>query len=941
MAEQQHSQLSSLRALELRLLRCSLPPSTPPPPSHQPLPTPYLSHLHTLIEQILELIESGEYTKALSSPGAKSIFSSQSLIHNQLNDSSQKAELFYSEFVPQCVTLFLNAEDGGEKNSVFNSFLNKLYKAVLVMAVSVAALLAFTQSNITGPMMKLPPMPLGAITFGEEELTSGSGGWLEWEAWAQKELMSAGSDLRAKFLNLQYITFAKILLMRTKDILSERNDLGMDGARSISWWLARLLIIQQKLLDDRSSSLFDLLQVLTRESLQHIGSLEKVKDYWASLISEEDVSTIVSMLHLEAGIMELYYGRVDASRVHIESAAATSRLNFSLSGALGFRTVHQVEPKAQLLLVGSADADDGSASLGNEFQNKVSTSVENAVPQHPSETHETSDILMAPRFLGDDKSSEYSAQGAQNHSIASMQLKPTQQAVILAQCLSIEKRARGDELQRWEMAPYIEAIDSQKSSLFTLHHLCNILRIRWESTRSRTKQRALLMMDKLVQGICDPSPGATQRMHCCFGVNIPTIPALRKEYGDLLVSCGLIGEAVKVYEELELWDNLIYCYRLMEKKAAAVELIKAQLSERPCDPRLWCSLGDVTNDDKCYEKAQEVSGNKSARAQRSLARSAYNRGEYEKSKDLWESAMAMNSMYPDGWFALGAAALKARDVEKALDGFTRAVQLDPENGEAWNNIACLHMVKKKNKEAFIAFKEALKLKRDSWQMWENFSHVAANIGNFSQALEAVTKVLDMTNKKRIDIELLERMLQELELRTSPRNSELHALRDSTGSAEAGSNMINADLSTSSDVDLARERETEHLIQSVGKILRQIVQTGGNAEIWGLYARWHKLKGDLAMCSEALLKQVRSYQGSDLWKDKDRFAKFARASLELCKVYQETARRNGSRRELSAAEMHLKNTIKQAEAFSDTKEYQDILACLDEVKAAQTASIAVI
>jgi cytochrome c-type biogenesis protein CcmH/NrfG len=56
---------------------------------------------------------------------------------------------------------------------------------------------------------------------------------------------------------------------------------------------------------------------------------------------------------------------------------------------------------------------------------------------------------------------------------------------------------------------------------------------------------------------------------------------------------------------------------------------------------------------------------------------------------LWEAAMALNSLYPDGWFALGAAALKARDVQKALDAFTFAVQLDPDNGEAWNNIACL------------------------------------------------------------------------------------------------------------------------------------------------------------------------------------------------------------------------------------------------------------
>lgn len=90
-----------------------------------------------------------------------------------------------------------------------------------------------------------------------------------------------------------------------------------------------------------------------------------------------------------------------------------------------------------------------------------------------------------------------------------------------------------------------------------------------------------------------------------------------------------------------------------------------------------------------------------------------------------------------------------------------------------------------------------------------------------KALEAVQKVLDMTKKKRIDVELLERMLQELELRTSTSHSECDALRDSSDSAEAVSNMINVDPLTSSDKDLAIERETEHLIQSVGKILRQV------------------------------------------------------------------------------------------------------------------------
>lgn len=139
------AELSSLRALELRLLHCSLPSSSFS--SHQSAPTTSsFSHLHTLIEQVLQFIELGQYTQALSSDGAKTIFTSQQVNH-QLNDSSESAEFFYSEFVPRCVTLFLNAN--GVEDSAPNS-IAKLYKAVLVMSVAVAALLGFTQCNITG-----------------------------------------------------------------------------------------------------------------------------------------------------------------------------------------------------------------------------------------------------------------------------------------------------------------------------------------------------------------------------------------------------------------------------------------------------------------------------------------------------------------------------------------------------------------------------------------------------------------------------------------------------------------------------------------------------------------------------------------------------------------------------------------------------------------------
>ncbi|CAL5417907.1 unnamed protein product [Camellia sinensis] len=896
----EEAQFDSLRLFELRLFRCSLP---------LPFPTSYeQSHdsntdnarqLHSLIENVVTSIETGDYLRALSSDAARTIFKFQDWSSSPLLDCPDQ---FYSQLVLKNIELFLFDESEDD--------IDKSYKAFLLIAIAVAAFLAFTQCNITGPFEKLPLLPL----MGFEDGGGGVGG-AEWEGWARNQLMAAGSDLLGKFSNLQYIVFAKILLMRMKDLFSEGKVSVTDGTRSISWWLARLLLLHQRILDERSSSLFDLLQVYTCETLQCFGTLEKVASYWGSKLHEEEASTILSMLHLEAGIMEHTYGRADKSRdylccllrylpdirMHFESAEVASGLQLSVTGALGIRTVHQIEPKAQRLLVANPSTLNDAvqlSSLSPELHKNASSIDGDKFLLHPRETCEASDVLMAPRFIEDDKGSENSAQGTGSGGSGTAPLKAIQQAVALAFCLSIEKSTPHDEMQRWEMAPYIEAVDSQLSSYFIIRCFCDILRIRWESTRSRTKERALLMMDKLVQGVYESSPGVAQRIYYCFGAYIPTIPALRKEYGELLVGCGLIGEAVKVFEDVELWDNLIYCYRLLEKKAAGADLIKMRLSEMPNDPRLWCSLGDITNNDACYEKALEVSGNRSARAKRSLARSAYNRGDYEKSKILWASAMALNSLYPDGWFALGAAALKARDVEKALDAFTSAVQLDPENGEAWNNIACLmtnntlplmiksrfgkklrkesinvlkqhdieelwHMIKKKNKEAFIAFKEALKFKRNSWQLWENFSHVAADVGNFSQALEATKKVLDMTSNKRSDSQFLERMMLEIEGRSLTKHSNSHLATNDHNYTDqicpADSDVTCANESTDSEVRLAEIRETDYLVEFLGKILQQIVRSGGGSEMWGLYARWHKLKGDLTMCSEALLKQVRSYQ----------------------------------------------------------------------------------
>ncbi|CAI0460139.1 unnamed protein product [Linum tenue] len=867
-----------LRGYELRLLRCTY--SCPSQPQSSPssdirLPT---TKLHEPINQVLTFIENGNYFQALSLDIAAELFSFWFTGENEDDTNGRVC----SELLANAERFIMNGTDSNDVEEI-------ACRAFFVLCIAVAALFYFTQSNITGPLDEVSSLPI-KFTEGKEEI--------DWESWACNQLMSEGADLLGKFSNLQYIVFAKILVMRTKDLLFEGNVSSTFGIGSISWWLSRVLLTEQRVLSEPSSSLFDMLQLYVGETLDHFGTVEKVINYWGDKLLDEEASAVVAIAHLETGIMQQLYGRVDSGRMHIDSAEVVAGLQLSVTGVLGYRTVHQVEPKAQKVLVSDRLSNGGTDSQSDITKDSLDLS--------KNEHSESCDILKKPKLV------EVGGLGG------AALLNPTQQAVILAHCIIIQQGSRQDELQNWDVAPFIEAIDSQPSSLFALQYFCDLLRVRWESTRSHTKFRAIEMMGKLVENLEKPFPEVAQRIPFCYVANIPTIPALKKEYGELLVSCGLIGEALRIFEGLELWDSLIYCNRLLGKKAAAVELIKMRLSEMPKDPRLWCSLGDVTIDDSFYEKALEVSNDKSTRAKVSVIVQK----EFFQFLKSWESAMAANSLYPDGWFALGAAALKARDVDKAVDGFTRAVQLDPDNGEAWNNIACLHMIKKKSKESFIAFNEALKFKRDSWQMWENYGHVAMDVDNIWKALEAVQRVTDITSCKRIDVVLLERIMEEMERRTSkrPLSNEDNELTSQIG-----------DSVCSSEAE-GKSRETLQLLELLGKILQKIVKNVSRAEIWGLYARWHKIKGDLTMCSEAFLKQIRAYQGSDLWKDGDRFKKFAHASLELCKVYMDISSSTNSRRELSTAEMHLRNTIRQASSFSDTQEFQDLQACLDEVRA---------
>ncbi|GBG74831.1 hypothetical protein CBR_g19343 [Chara braunii] len=579
------------------------------------------------------------------------------------------------------------------------------------------------------------------------------------DKWARKELMMDGADLLGKIRLPQYLLLARALLLQEEHTttgltagvggsVSEGTGAGKRrfcGPYTTSWWIARTLMMHQRVLTDSSPSLVTPMTSAMKQTLVLFGGEDqegeaRASQWWSCCCSAREKKVIRVAALVEAGLMENAYGRVDPARSWFVKAAMACGIDISITGALGFRTRHQVDPKAQMVLktrslaINSGGECRNSAPISDDDEDsEIETDHGQGIPEEESKNgremgggetstkvqghdkegygegmyaeYGSSDVLKAPVLVEQGENGNRPAEVLSEKKGRELtQLRSIEQVVVLAKCVEVRKNSPSDELRNWQMAPYIEALESQRKTTFTVKAACSLLRSRWERERSRTRERSLMLMEELVWW----------------------------ELGEQMVSSGLIGSALRIFEEMELWDSLINCYRLLGKTAQGTALVTERLKVTPDDPRLWCSLGDLTHDDDAYRTAWRVSGQRYVRAQRSLARSAMKRNDFIKAIGHWETALTINPLHADGWFSFGFSAMKAGEDDKALNAFTRSVQLDPDCGEAWNNIAALNMKKKRSNGAFKALQEALKFRRESWQTWENLVQVAIDIRNYSQ-----------------------------------------------------------------------------------------------------------------------------------------------------------------------------------------------------------------
>ena len=625
----------------------------------------------------------------------------------------------------------------------------------------------------------------------------------------------------------------------------------------------------------------------------------------------------------------------DRAKEALKKAEKIAKSSVELGAALGVRTKWQQKKISQLLVrvkqeVGDEEDVKGLAGMfshiligsGSDATSSKGEGVENDVRNARLPRNvalDDTDVLGYVKY--DEVEGNTEGDDEDGRTIVDEHLYPIQQAIVIAHALIVRLRNVSHKLTDEEMYPYVnrvlEARVSKYGSNSSLQLRALLLRAHIERERGRYMERCMTQLEAINDFVDSKMEGmkeedrnmlAMERVAFIFASALPSRWELKKELAIALGSMALVKSAIEIFKQLEYWDELVDCHRLIGNLGVAENIVKEQLKQmddkrashkktfssfRKC--RLLCILGDITRDITKYNEAWKDSGHRYARAKRSLGRAMFEKDQWKEAICHFEEALALNPLHPDVWFILGCCGLKVDDLKVAANAFTRVVQQTPDHAEAWNNLGRVLADSGKPKEAMKALGEATRLRRESWQIWNNLISIAAAVKAPLQIISAQEALLDLKGKEHI---------------------RSHAL------AVAVNVIVDMSSSDQADERAAAAKLCKRLLTVLGRIT---TMRSSDPVLWGIYARLYEQiapQGWSEKAVECRRKQIRALTSDSEWAyEKEKFQSVVKAASALV----QDASQCGDKTATHFVKMQVKNLVLRAEdTFEGTDLYKKLL-----------------